>query len=65
MSITYPLVTFVQNQVVAELVPDRPGRETTVTWLGNTVVKLEPKGTQLPLFQRVPRPLPPLPAGSP
>ncbi|MBN2293080.1 MAG: glycoside hydrolase family 127 protein [Pirellulales bacterium] len=61
LTITYPLVTFVQKQVVPELAAGIAGKETTITWLGNTVMKLEPRGPQLPLFQKVPRPLPPLP----
>ncbi len=36
------------------------GADGQVT-LGNTVMKLEPKGVQLPLYQQVPRPLPPMP----
>ena len=60
LTITYPLPSFVQKQAVKNE-PGQPDREIAVTWLGNTVMKLEPKGDTLPLYQQVPRPLPPLP----
>ena len=60
LTVTYPLLTFVQKQKVKNE-KGQPDREMTVTWLGNTVVKLEPRGTCLPLYQKAPRPLPPLP----
>ena len=58
LTITYPLVSLVQKQTVRI---DGPVRDITVTWLGNTVMKIEPRGERLPLFREVPRPLPPLP----
>jgi DUF1680 family protein len=58
--IAYPMVSFVQKQTVKNA-PGEPDRVVTVTWLGNTVTKLEPKGEKLPLYQQVPRVLPPLP----
>jgi hypothetical protein len=60
LTITYPLVSFVQKQAVPNT-KGEPDRNITVTWLGNTVMKLEPKGVQLPLYQQVPRPLPAMP----
>jgi len=59
LSVTYPLVAFVQHQPVKNS-QGEPDRHLTVTWRGNTVMKLEPKGDRLPLYQEVPRPLPPL-----
>ncbi|MCP4645561.1 MAG: hypothetical protein GY851_34270 [bacterium] len=60
LTITYPMVAFVQKQAVKNA-PGEPDRQVTITWRGNTVTNLEPKGAQLPLYQVVPRPLPPLP----
>lgn len=57
LTITYPLLSFVQKQKVKNT-KGQPDREMTVTWLGNTVMKLEPRDGQLPLYQQVPRPLP-------
>ncbi|MCL5096800.1 MAG: glycoside hydrolase family 127 protein [Candidatus Omnitrophica bacterium] len=60
LDLTYPLISFVQKQIVKNA-PGEPDRNITVTWLGNTVMKLEPPGSQLPLYQQVPRPLPAIP----
>ncbi|MBN2309070.1 MAG: hypothetical protein JXR94_08875 [Candidatus Hydrogenedentes bacterium] len=60
LTVTYPLVRFVQRQTVKNA-PGEPDRPITVTWLGNTVLKLEPEGELLPLYRTVPRGLPPLP----
>ena len=59
LDVTYPLLSFVQKQAVKNA-PGQPDRKITVTWLGNTVRKLQPPGERLPLYQQVPRPLPPL-----
>ena len=59
LTVTYPLVAFVQHQAVKNT-QGEPDRQLTVTWLGNTVMKLEPVGDRLPLYREVPRPLPPL-----
>ena len=59
LTVTYPLVTFVQHLAVKNS-QGEPDRHLTVTWRGNTVMKLGPKGDRLPLYQEVPRPLPPL-----
>jgi hypothetical protein len=50
LTVTWPVLQFVQKQKVKN-VPNQPDREMTVTWLGNTVVKLEPRGSVLPLYQ--------------
>lgn len=60
LTMTYPLLSFVQKQSIKNA-PGQPDRQITVTWLGNTVRKLEPRGDKLPLYQQVPRPLPPPP----
>ncbi|MFH1008809.1 MAG: hypothetical protein V1800_15135 [Candidatus Latescibacterota bacterium] len=57
LTMSYPLLSFLQRQRVRNA-PGEPDRNITVTWLGNTVQKLEPKGETLPLYQRVPQPLP-------
>ncbi len=62
LTVIYPLISFVQKQHI-QGAPGEPGRTIIVHWLGNTVLKLEPTGEKLPLYQHVPRPLPPL-AGS-
>ncbi len=59
LTITYPLVEFVQEQAVKNE-PGQPDRKITVNWLGNTVLGVEPEGHALPLYRDVPRPLPPL-----
>jgi hypothetical protein len=59
LTITYPLVTFVQKQTKEEL--QLPIKTYSITWVGNTAVDVEPKGPRLPLFQQVPKPLKPLP----
>ena len=58
LTITYPLVSLVQKHSIRV---NRPPSDITVTWRGNTVVKIEPPGKRLPLFEQPPRPLPPLP----
>ncbi|MDD5704731.1 MAG: hypothetical protein PHR35_02315 [Kiritimatiellae bacterium] len=60
LTLTYPLVAFTQEQTLNHFT-DKIERTVTVNWLGNTVVGIEPKGEKLPLFETVPRPLPPLP----
>jgi hypothetical protein len=60
LAIAYPMVAFVQKQSVKNT-DGEPDRVLTVSWLGNTVTKLEPQGDRLPLYQQVPRVLPPLP----
>jgi hypothetical protein len=60
IDLTYPLISFIQKQVVKNA-EGEPVRNITVSWVGNTVVKLEPKGEQLPVYQQVPKPLPPIP----
>jgi DUF1680 family protein len=50
LTMTWPVLQFVQKQKVKN-VPGQPDRELTVTWLGNTVVELEPRGSVLPLYQ--------------
>lgn len=59
IDLIYPMVSFIQKQTVKNA-EGEPDRHITVSWLGNTVVNLEPKGEQLPVYQQVPRPLPPL-----
>ena len=59
IDLTYPLVSFKQKQTVNNA-EGEPDRDITVSWLGNTVMKLEPIGQQLPVYQQVPRPIPPL-----
>ena len=53
LTMTWPVPRIVQKQKVKNS-PGQPDRELTVTWLGNTVVKLEPRGSVLPLYQRSP-----------
>jgi hypothetical protein len=60
IDLVYPLVSFIQKQVVKNA-EGEPDRNITVSWLGNTVVKLEPTGKQLPTYQQVPKPLPSIP----
>ena len=45
LTMTWPMLRIVQKQN-----PGHPNIELTVTWLGNTVLKLEPRGRVLPLF---------------
>lgn len=52
LTVTYPLVTFVQKT-------KRAGTEYTIHWKGNTVTSLTPKGKVWPLFERVPFATPP------
>lgn len=59
IDISYPLVSFIQKQMVKNA-PGEPERNISITWLGNTVVTLEPKGAQLPLYQTVYGKLPPI-----
>lgn len=55
LTITYPLVEFKQTVAVV-------GKTYTYHWLGNTVVGVEPRAEQMPLFAQVPRSLPPYPS---
>jgi hypothetical protein len=55
LTITYPLVEATQILHVAD-------QDYTYRWLGNTVLSVEPKNEWLPIFEQVPRKLPPLPA---
>ena len=51
LTLAYPLVEFFQRVKIA-------GTMYTYHWRGNTVLDVEPRGTILPLFAEVPRPLP-------
>ena len=51
LTIIYPVLRFKQTVDVA-------GRTYTYHWLGNTVTGVEPSAEGLPLFTKVPRPLP-------
>jgi hypothetical protein len=55
LTITYPLVEATQILHVAD-------QDYTYRWLGNTVLSVEPRNEWLPIFEQVPRKLPPLPA---
>jgi len=57
LALSYPLPAFIQHQLVPNE-EGKPPREVTAHWLGNTVLALEPKGEQLPLYQQAPRGLP-------
>jgi DUF1680 family protein len=57
LTVTYPLVTFVQKM-------KRGGVDYTVSWKGNFVTDISPKGKVWPLFEKVPFPTPPLADGS-
>jgi len=57
LTVTYPLVTFVQKL-------KRGGTDYTVSWKGNAVTRLEPMGQVWPLFKQVPFPTPPYPRKS-
>lgn len=59
LTMTYPLLSFVQKQTVKNALGEAD-RYIAVTWLGNTVKKVEPVGEKLPLYQQVPRRLPQL-----
>ena len=51
LTLTWPMLQMVQKESVKS--PARqPDRQITITWLGNTVVKLDPPGSKLPLYQR-------------
>lgn len=50
LTLTWPMLQWVQKQSIKSS-PGQPDREITVTWLGNTVLKLDPPGTVLPLYQ--------------
>lgn len=50
LTVTWPVLRFVQKQKVKN-VPNQPDRELTVTWLGNTAVRLEPANGKLPLYK--------------
>lgn len=60
IDLTYPMVSFKQKQVVKNA-KGEPARNITVSWLGNTVIQLEPKGEQLPLYQQVYERIPEVP----
>lgn len=51
LTMTWPVLQLVQKQQVKN-VPNQPDREITVTWLGNTVVKIDPVGATLPLYRQ-------------
>jgi hypothetical protein len=51
LTMTWPVLRMVQKQNVKNA-PGQPDREMTVTWLGNTVIKLDPPGSVLPLYQK-------------
>ena len=57
LTVTYPLVTFVQKL-------KRGDTDYTVSWKGNAVTRLEPMGKIWPLFKQVPFPTPPYPRQS-
>ena len=50
LTLTWPMMQWVQKQNIKSS-PGQPDREVTVTWLGNTVLKLDPPGGVLPLYQ--------------
>ena len=50
LTLTWPVLRFVQTQHVKNS-EGQPGRVIKVVWLGNTVEKLDPPGTVLPLYQ--------------
>jgi hypothetical protein len=52
LTVTYPLVNFVQKTKVG-------GKHLEVHWKGNLVTGLSPKGKVWPLFEEVPYPTPP------
>jgi hypothetical protein len=58
LTVTYPLVRFVQKF-------KRAGTDYTVSWRGNAVTHLEPRGGTWPLFERIPYPIPPFPRVNP
>ncbi len=58
LTVTYPLVTFVQKM-------RRGGVDYTISWKGNSVTDISPKGKVWPLFRKVPFPTPPMAADSP
>jgi hypothetical protein len=51
LTVTYPLVSFVQRF-------KRAGTVYTVNWQGNAVTHLDPMGTVWPLFEKIPYPIP-------
>jgi len=57
LTVTYPLVTFVQKM-------KRGGADYTISWKGNSVTDLYPKGKVWPLFEKIPFPTPPTPTVS-
>ncbi len=59
LTLTYPLITFVQKQSKEEL--QLAVKTYTITWVGNTAVDIQPQGERLPLFRQVSKPLPPCP----
>ena len=54
LTVTYPLVTFVQKM-------KRAGTDYTINWKGNVVTSLSPQGKIWPLFEKVPFSTPPYP----
>ena len=52
LTVTYPLVEFTQKMKRARV-------DYTISWKGNTVTGIEPKGKVWPLFEKVPYPIPP------
>jgi hypothetical protein len=53
LTIVYPVLRFRQTVAVG-------GGTYTYSWVGNTVLGVEPRGTGLALFANAPRPLPPI-----
>ena len=51
LTVTYPLVTFVQKL-------QRAGRDYTFHWKGNTLTGMEPRDGVWPLFAKIPYPIP-------
>jgi hypothetical protein len=50
LTLTWPVLQMVQKQNVKNE-PGQPDREIAITWQGNTVLKLDPPGAVLPLYQ--------------
>ncbi|MCX6622611.1 MAG: hypothetical protein NTY38_16380, partial [Acidobacteria bacterium] len=49
LALTYPLLSFEQQDTIPTE-PNQPERKLRVSWVGNTVVRLEPGGSRLPLY---------------
>jgi hypothetical protein len=58
LTVTYPLVTFVQRL-------KRAGTDYTINWKGNQVMSISPRGKVWPLFEKTPFPTPAYPAEPP